>query len=381
MSYSLTLNLSSPSSNTLISGYRVKYWPTNTPTAVSTVNTQGFPLVITDLNNTSYSGTVETKCGTTYVTYSSPKSFGPVAVVSSGGGGSSPACPYKIVLFSDDELTVPISSNNNQTGCIRYAYRVRLVTAGNAAVTVTGSEVSIPITYVVQTGDCASPTGSQTLTASLTIPAGMSESSNYLQTPSGISAISSINFGSGAPTTVMGCATTYVNSSGQTATGGGAYFTNTGTCNNGHGTYVLNGTVGDQVVLTINASAYVSPNNSYAYNSTPAWVALILNTSTNGTVGTPRYRYSECVLQGSSYISLSLDRVVVIPAGGSIEIQTDVIKYNSSSGDAVTAQLQITSVNGGANTNATNTIGQQLCHQNSTGQSICPGSGQSSGQY
>jgi hypothetical protein len=126
MPYSLTLNLSSPSSNTLISGYRVKYWPTNTPTAVSTVNTQGFPLVITDLNNTSYSGTVETKCGTTYVTYSSPKSFGPVAVVSSGGGGSSPACPYKIVLFSDDELTVPISSNNNQTGCIalRLGYRI-----------------------------------------------------------------------------------------------------------------------------------------------------------------------------------------------------------------------------------------------------------------
>ena len=380
MPYSLTLNLSSPSSNTLISGYRVKYWPTNTPTAVSTVSTQGFPLVITDLNNTSYSGTIETKCGTTYVTYSSPKSFGPVAVVSSGGGGSSPACPYKIVLFSDDTYTVPINSSNNQTGCVRYAYKVRLVTTGNAPVVVTGSEVVIPITYVVQTGDCASPTGSQTLTASLTIPAGMSESSNYVQTPSGISAISAINFGSGAPTTVMGCATTYINSGGQTATGGGAYFTNTGTCTSGHGTYILNGTVGDTVVLTLNASAYISPTSGYSYNSTPAWLATIINTQTGGSLGTPRVAYSECVLQGSTYAYTSLQKVVVIPAGGSIEIQTDVIKYNSNSGEAISAELQITSVNGGTNS-STALVSIQLCSQNSTGQSICPGSGQSSGQY
>lgn len=375
MPYSLTLNI--PANSTLfnVTGYRVKYWPTNTPTAVSTVSTQGFPLVITDLNNTSYSGTIETKCGTTY---STAKPFGPIAVA--GGGSSTPACPYKIVLYSDDTYTVPINSSNNQTGCIRYAYKVRLVTTGNAPVTVTGSEVVIPITYVVQTGDCASPTSSQTLTASLTIPAGMSESSNYVQTPSGISAISAINFGSGAPTTVMSCPTTYINSGGQTATGGGAYFTNTGTCTNGHGTYILNGTVGDTVVLTLNASAYISPTSGYAYNSTPAWLATTINTQTGGSLGTPRIRYSECVLQGTTYVYTSLDKVVVIPAGGSIEIQTDVIKYNSTSGEAVSAQLNITSVNGGTNSSSA-VVSIQLCHQNSTGQSICPGSGQSSGQY
>jgi hypothetical protein len=375
MPYSLTLNI--PTNSTLfnVTGYRVKYWPTNTPTAVSTVSTQGFPLVITDLSNTSYSGTIETKCGTTY---STAKPFGPIAVA--GGGVSTPACPYKIILYSDDTYTVPINSSNNQTGCVRYAYKVRLVTTGNAPVVVTGSEVVIPITYVVQTGDCASPTSSQTLTASLTIPAGMSESSNYVQTPSGISAISAINFGSGAPTTVMSCPTTYINSGGQTATGGGAYFTNTGTCTNGHGTYILNGTVGDTVVLTLNASAYISPTSGYGYNSTPAWLATIINTQTGGSLGTPRVAYSQCVLQGSSYAYTSVDRVVVIPPGGSIEIQTDVIKYNSTSGEAVTAELQITSVNSGSNT-STNLIGQQLCHQNSSGQSICPGSGQSSAQY
>jgi len=375
MPYSLTLNI--PANSTLfnVTGYRVKYWPTNTPIAVSTVNTQGFPLVITDLSNTSYSGTIETKCGTTY---STAKPFGPIAVA--GGGASTPACPYKIILYSDDTYTVPINSSNNQTGCVRYAYKVRLVTTGNAPVVVTGSEVVIPITYVVQTGDCASPTSSQTLTASLTIPAGMSESSNYVQTPSGISAISAINFGSGAPITVMGCATTYINSGGQTATGGGAYFTSVGTCTNGHGIYILNGTVGDTVVLTMTGSAYVSPSSGYSYNSTPAWLAYYINTSTNGSVGTPRVAYSNCVLQGSSYVYLSLQKVVVIPAGGSIEIQTDVIKFNSNSGEAITTELQITSVNGGSNT-STGLVGQQLCSQNSTGQSSCPGSGQSSAQY
>lgn len=375
MPYSLTLNI--PANSTLfnVTGYRVKYWPTSTPIAVSTVSTQGFPLVITDLNNTSYSGTIETKCGTTY---STAKPFGPIAVV--GGVVSTPACPYKIVLYSDDTYTVPINSSNNQTGCVRYAYKVRLVTTGNAPVIVTGSEVVIPITYVVQTGDCASPTSSQTLTASLTIPAGMSESSNYVQTPSGISAISAINFGSGVPTTVMGCPTTYVNTGGQTATGGGAYFTSVGTCNNGHGTYILNGTVGDTVVLTLNASAYINPTNGYAYNSTPAWLATIINTSIGGTLGTPRVAYSQCVYQGSTYVYTSLDKVVVIPAGGSIEIQTDVIKYNSNSGEAISAALNITSVNSGTNSSSA-VVSIQLCSQNSTGQSICPGSGQSSGQY
>ena len=379
MSYSLTLNYTVPATGfQFVTGYRVKYWPTNSPLAVSTVNIQGFPLVITDLSATSYSGTIESKCGDTY---STAKSFGPIAVVSSGGGGSSaPACPYKIVLYADDTYTVPINSPNNQTGCIRYAYRVKLVTAGNAAVTVTGSEVSIPITYQVQTGDCANPTSSQSLTASLTIPAGMSESSNYIQTPSGISAISAINFGTGAPTTVMGCATTYVNSSGQTATGGGAYFTNLGTCNNGHGTYILNGTPGDSIVLTMTGSAYLSPTNAYAYNSTPAWLAYIINTSTNGSIGSPRSAYSSCAYQGSTYTSLSLQKVVIIPSGGSIEIQTDVIKYNSTSGEATTTELQITSVNGGANTSS-GLVGQQLCSQNSSGQSSCPGPGAGSGAY
>ena len=244
----------------------------------------------------------------------------------------------------------------------------------------TGSEVVIPITYVVQTGDCASPTSSQTLTASLTIPAGMSESSNYVQTPSGISAISAINFGSGAPTTVMGCPTTYINSGGQTATGGGAYFTNVGTCNNGHGTYILNGTVGDTIVLTLSASANINPSNQYSYNPTPAWLATIINTQTGGSLGTPRTAYSQCVLQGSTSVSTSLQKVVVIPTGGSIEIQTDVIKYNSNSYEAVSAQLDITSVNGGTNSSSS-LVSIQLCYQNSTGQSICPGQGGGSGQY
>jgi hypothetical protein len=378
MSYSLTLNYTVPATGfQFVTGYRVKYWPTNSPLAVSTVNIQGFPLVITDLSATSYSGTIESKCGDTY---STAKSFGPIAVVSSGGGGSSaPACPYKIILYADDTLTVPIGGSNNQTSCVRYAYRVKLVTAGNAPVTVTGSEVSIPITYQVLTGDCASPNSSQSLSVNLTIPAGMSESSNYVQTANSFSSISAINFGTGTPTTVMGCATTYVNSSGQTATGGNASFSGNGTCTQGHGTYTLTGNAYDTVVVQLRCAGNISATNAYNFgNQAAAYLYAGLAYIINGSMGSTKTAYSECVYQGSNYVTITATLTVSMPASGSVTIDTNVIKYNSETFDSIQSELSIVSVNGGLATGQYIGI-TNVCSTNSQGQSQCPGPGSGSG--
>lgn len=60
-------------------GYRVTYWPTNSPSSaiVVTPNPTSSPVVITGLSGTSYSGTVEAACGGG--NYSTPASFTGVA--------------------------------------------------------------------------------------------------------------------------------------------------------------------------------------------------------------------------------------------------------------------------------------------------------------
>ena len=64
MSYSLTLNWTAPSPAPA-NGYRVKYWPTSNPSAITTVtpNVSGTTYTITGLSGTSYAGTVEAHCG------------------------------------------------------------------------------------------------------------------------------------------------------------------------------------------------------------------------------------------------------------------------------------------------------------------------------
>ncbi len=56
-------------------GYRVRYWPTNSPLNVTTIapNPTGSPVAIPGLTETSYSGTIEVSCGGG--TFSSPASF------------------------------------------------------------------------------------------------------------------------------------------------------------------------------------------------------------------------------------------------------------------------------------------------------------------
>lgn len=60
-------------------GYRVKFWPSSSPTDVTTItpNPMASPVVITGLNASSYSGTVEASCGGG--TFSTPAPFTGIA--------------------------------------------------------------------------------------------------------------------------------------------------------------------------------------------------------------------------------------------------------------------------------------------------------------
>lgn len=204
MPYSLTINFIPPTGNgyQYVTEYRVKYWPTSSPTNISTVFTTAFPLVLTDLNLTSYSGTIEAKCG---VSYGSPRSFGPVVVASSGGGGgtpTTPACPYRVVLYEDESVSYPIGASGNTTSCPKPGYRIKLTTEGGALVT-TSTALTVNLTQTVETGDCASPIGSTSSNVSLTIPSGSSTSTSYIQASGSNDRISNISFASGNPATLV----------------------------------------------------------------------------------------------------------------------------------------------------------------------------------
>lgn len=203
MPYSLTINFTPPIGNgyQFVTEYRVKYWPTSSPTNVSTVFTNAFPLVLTDLNSTSYSGTIEAKCGNVYGT---PRSFPPAAVVSSGGGGTptTPACPYRVVLYEEPSVSYAIGASGNTTSCTKPGYALKLTTEGGVLVT-TSTALTVNLTYTVETGDCASPTNSTTSNITLTIPAGSSTSNSWLQVAQSDQRISNVSFASGNPTTLV----------------------------------------------------------------------------------------------------------------------------------------------------------------------------------
>ena len=241
MSYSLTINFTPPTGDgyQFVTEYRVKYWPTSSPTNVSTVFTNAFPLVLTDLNSTSYSGTIEAKCGSNY---GSPRPFGPITIATSGGGGgtpTTPACPYRVVLYEEPSVTYAIGSSSNTTGCVKPGYQVKLTTEGGTLVT-TSTALTVNITYTVETGDCASPTSTQTFNTNLTIGAGSSISGSYLQVSQPNQRISNVAFASGNPTTLVNgsltCNLTYVG--GGTALPTKSYYLNVMETGSGSYTYV-----------------------------------------------------------------------------------------------------------------------------------------------
>ena len=99
-------------------GYRVTYWPTDSPSSsnVITPNPTTSPVVVNNLNAISYSGTVEASCGGG--NYSTPVSF--TAAAASSGAAT---------LATGTTCSSGIG-NYNLTGTVGHVVRVRLRVSG-----------------------------------------------------------------------------------------------------------------------------------------------------------------------------------------------------------------------------------------------------------
>ena len=288
MSYSLTINFTPPTGNgyQFVTEYRVKFWPTSSPTNVSTVFTTAFPLVLTDLNLSSYSGTIEAKCGSNY---GSPRSFGPIVIAGGGsGGGTTPACPYRVVLYEDESVSYPIGASGNTTGCAKPGYRIKLTTEGGALVT-TSTALTVGIDYTVETGDCASPTNTQTISTTLTIPANSSTSSTYLQVVQSDQRISNVSFSTGNPTTLVNgtltCNLTYV--------GGSATLPTRSIYLNARESGGVTGSISVQWFLSNSADGMILTNNLLPFN-----IQLTYRITGTGVSGAPSNQTSTINVSG-----------------------------------------------------------------------------------
>lgn len=324
---SLTLNFTPPTTPeyTYVTEYRVKYWPTNSPSSVSTVFTQGFPLVITDLTATSYTGTIEAKCGNVY---GSPRSF---ATTTGGGGGTTPACPYKVTIYEDPAVSLAIGAIGNTTGCVKPGYRIKLTTLGDLPVYVTGSDLNIELSYNIETGDCATPTIVNQV-SSLTIPVGSYISTGYVQAVNANQRINGIEYGA-VPATIMTCAVTYA---------GGVLFPGGGTAS------LAPAGVTNQFTLSASPGAVVRlklvTSGQVFLGSTSAKLSISVVDSV---------AYSACVTS-NTYISATAYKDVTMVTGTETINISPVL--NGSSGSAFSCQLSIESVNGGVNTNGASTV-------------------------
>lgn len=323
MAYSLTINFTPPNTPeyAYVTQYRIKYWPTGNTTASSTIFTQGFPVVISDLNAASYTGTIEAKCGSTYA---APRSFSAVL----GGGGATPACPYKVTIYEDTSLTLAIGATGNSTGCIKPGYRVKLTTPGDLPVYVTGSPVVIPVFYNLETGACSSPTKSNQ-TASLTIPVGSYTSSDFVQATPSNQRINGIEYGSGAPSAIMSCSVTYTG--GVLFPGGGSATLSAGSIQN---QVILSASPGDVVRLKLVVSGSTSSVTTSAR----------IDASISGGTAVS----SNCVTTNNTFISATAYSDITMTLGTET-VYISPIVYGSG-GSAMSCQLTIESVNGGPNT-------------------------------
>jgi len=150
-------------------GYRIKYWPTNSPASVTTItpNPTSSPVVISGLNGTSYTGTVEAACGGG--NYSTPATF-------TGVAGSSGAATLAIGTVCSAGY-----GNYILTGTVGNVVRLRLSISGLISPTSTawlsasmGS--TNPSFSAVGTSGCYQPGSSQGVSLNLyknvTIPVG-----------------------------------------------------------------------------------------------------------------------------------------------------------------------------------------------------------------
>jgi hypothetical protein len=150
-------------------GYRVIYWPTDSPSSsnVITPNPTTSPVVISNLNATSYSGTVEASCGGG--NFSTPVSFTATAV-SSGAA----------TLATGTTCSSGVG-NYNLTGTVGHIVRVKLgisgllTPTGTAWLTASMGSTSPAFTAYGTTG-CYQPNSSTGVSLDLfkniTIPTG-----------------------------------------------------------------------------------------------------------------------------------------------------------------------------------------------------------------
>jgi len=60
MPYTLTIHFTLPVAHT--GNYRIKYWPNNNPSSVTTVSVNSSPYIVAGLSECAYDGTIETEC-------------------------------------------------------------------------------------------------------------------------------------------------------------------------------------------------------------------------------------------------------------------------------------------------------------------------------
>lgn len=148
-------------------GYRVKYWPTSSPSNITTTTTPTNSLTVPNLTETSYSGTVEAICGGG--NYSTPVSF-------TGAAAAGGAATLAVGIACSSGI-----GNYNLTGTVGHIVRVRLGINGLLSPT-SASWVSAvmgstnPNFSVIGTSACFQPGASSGVSLELfkniTIPTG-----------------------------------------------------------------------------------------------------------------------------------------------------------------------------------------------------------------
>ena len=130
--YTLTINFSLVTP-TPSAGYRIKYWPTASPSNITTVTASTSPFVITGLSELSYTGTIEASCGGGQ--YGPAQSFSgsttappPAVTVTGASAGFQPCIGGTIDDFIGGQITLsgPVSVDTP------FSISVEYITPGNS---------------------------------------------------------------------------------------------------------------------------------------------------------------------------------------------------------------------------------------------------------
>lgn len=108
-------------------GYRIKYWPTNSPSSIVTTTSTTNSVTISGLTSASYTGTVEASCGSG--TFGSPRSFtATTASVVSASASFQPCIGGTVDDFLGGQITVSAPVSIDTT----FSIEVQYITAGQS---------------------------------------------------------------------------------------------------------------------------------------------------------------------------------------------------------------------------------------------------------